>query len=743
MKIRFCFRKTLAGFLAGLLAFSAYMPVNAAEDNSEIEETAVQAAEALSEGAEVKYSTDGGATWKEDSLINAIYQCYMSPKSEIRLLRDIVLDDSNWTEGLMLVYGRELTINGEGHTIKRGNSTIRKIGTVSEDGSVLTLTNITIDGGAVWSGDNPAARTNSGISFSNGNAHLFAVDDNATLILDSGCVLQNNDLGNGFYGGAVALGANEGGKLVMKPGAVIRNNTANVGGGVCIFNNGVFEMEGGTILGNYAVQGGGGVIVMDGVFTMNSGEISGNAAGNNGGGVTVQGNRASSAFTMAGGIISGNQAIAGGGVSLAGAGDSFLMSGGSITGNKTTSAGTNGGGILVNAGILKVSGIPVVNQNLDGNNAASNVCLRDSAVVTVSGALGAGAKIGLTKGLGDVTSGWTGQMGDSAKPEDYFFSDNSNYTVGKNSTTGEAELQEGADTGNVEKEVENGGGAPTVSLPMDTDTLANAALSEDDKQQVAAGNNIKIRLVVKDIGGTVPEGDKNLVEASLGDKYTVGQYLDVELIKELNGNRTNITQTQGLIQIIITIPDGMKGNNRTYAIMRVHNGVVDILADKDANPDTITIETDRFSTYTLVYEESKGNESGGNEGGGNNGGGTNDSGSSGGNEVSGDNEAAGSNTDNGSHAAADIPKDGEPKTGDGFRTEIFATTAMIAGLSYLMLLFADKGRMTEERKKELVSGLIQWGRKGGRLRKILALAIIALLLIYYHSIGRQVSVELA
>ena len=68
---------------------------------------------------------------------------------------------------------------------------------------------------------------------------------------------------------------------------------------------------------------------------------------------------------------------------------------------------------------------------------------------------------------------------------------------------------------------------------------------------------------------------------------------------------------------------------------------------------------------------------------------------------------------------------------------------MIAGLSYLMLLFADKGRMTEKRKNELVSGLIQWGRKGGRPRKILALAMIVLLLVYYHSIGRQAPVELA
>ena len=49
--------------------------------------------------------------------------------------------------------------------------------------------------------------------------------------------------------------------------------------------------------------------------------------------------------------------------------------------------------------------------------------------------------------------------------------------------------------------------------------------------------------------------------------------------------------------------------------------------------------------------------------------------------------------------------------------------------------------MTEETKSELVSRLIGWAKKGGRLRRWLALTAIFLLLIYYHSIGKQVNVE--
>ena len=38
-----------------------------------------------------------------------------------------------------------------------------------------------------------------------------------------------------------------------------------------------------------------------------------------------------------------------------------------------------------------------------------------------------------------------------------------------------------------------------------------------------------------------------------------------------------------------------------YSIIRCHDGVCTLLEDLDTNPDTITIKTDRFSTYAVVY----------------------------------------------------------------------------------------------------------------------------------------------
>lgn len=78
----------------------------------------------------------------------------------------------------------------------------------------------------------------------------------------------------------------------------------------------------------------------------------------------------------------------------------------------------------------------------------------------------------------------------------------------------------------------------------------------------------------------------------------------------------------------------------------------------------------------------------------------------------------------------------EPKTGEAPHIEIYATIAMISGMLYLYLGGVEGG-MTETEKKELVSRLIEWAKKGGSFRRGAALMIIFFVLFYYHSIGKR------
>lgn len=83
----------------------------------------------------------------------------------------------------------------------------------------------------------------------------------------------------------------------------------------------------------------------------------------------------------------------------------------------------------------------------------------------------------------------------------------------------------------------------------------------------------------------------------------------------------------------------------------------------------------------------------------------------------------------------------EPKTGDSTQIKIYATAAMIAGFSYLLLYFEGEHGITESQKEEIVYHLVSWAKKGGAIRRMLGLAAIFFFLAYYHSIGKSVTVE--
>lgn len=362
-------------------------------------------------------------------------------------------------------------------------------------------------------------------------------------------------------------------------------------------------------------------------------------------------------------------------------------------------------------------------------------------------------------------------------------------------------LKPGENVGKFDKDVQTDGKAPDTQISTPADQLADLLLTSEEKKQLADGTDIRIVLEVKDATDSVSVSDKVLVEAELADDNTakgfaLGQYLDISLFKIIGENRSAISETNGKIAVTINIPDRLKNTDskktRTFAVIRVHDGSAEFLADTDDSADTITIETDRFSTYAIVYQDaSNGGGGGGNTGGGNAGGtsgtgnsngntsgtiggntsggstdGTSGAGNTGGGNTggtsgtSGAGNSSGKNTsenkrdnDNGSKAdqhnnsekkdmGSDTSKDDEPKTGDVTPLEMYATLAMIAGLSYLLLYFTDKEKgMTEEKKKELVGKLVRWAKGGGRFKKCLAMAAIVVLLVYYHSIGRKARVK--
>ena len=149
-----------------------------------------------------------------------------------------------------------------------------------------------------------------------------------------------------------------------------------------------------------------------------------------------------------------------------------------------------------------------------------------------------------------------------------------------------------------------------VEMPEVSEALQNGMLTEEEKKRVEQGEELEIYLEVSDISTNVPETEKQKVEELLGDS-TVGIYLDINLFKKVGDDRASKVSEPGQkVSICITVPQellNMDANvSREYRIIRVHNGIAEILEgifDKAAS--TFIFETDGFSTYALTYQDSQ------------------------------------------------------------------------------------------------------------------------------------------
>ena len=185
--------------------------------------------------------------------------------------------------------------------------------------------------------------------------------------------------------------------------------------------------------------------------------------------------------------------------------------------------------------------------------------------------------------------------------------------------TGGTNPPSGNENGNITTEVQPGENVPATEVKTPKDELIDAVLTDEEKEQINNGVDIKIILKVEDGTDTVPAEDKANVEKKIGElpNYKLGQYLDVELLKIIGGVQEKITNTKSDITVTFDLPEALRKTGRTYSVIRVHDGITEVLPDLDNDVNTVTIETDKFSTYALAYSEKNGNTppSGGNSGG--------------------------------------------------------------------------------------------------------------------------------
>lgn len=164
----------------------------------------------------------------------------------------------------------------------------------------------------------------------------------------------------------------------------------------------------------------------------------------------------------------------------------------------------------------------------------------------------------------------------------------------------------------IEAEVEGNAPATTVDTPMSE--LEDKVLTEADRNSIAFGDKVVLSVKVSDLTDTITDDDKKAIEgvlAATGKQMVVGQYIDISVIKKIGENEQRVTDTKGgKIKLSITIPDSMINTdakiNRTYMIARIHDGKVDLLSGSfDKDTKKFTFESDKFSTYAIVYVDAE------------------------------------------------------------------------------------------------------------------------------------------
>lgn len=263
---------------------------------------------------------------------------------EVKLLKDISPASS------IVAASKEITVNGQGHTISR-NSGNRANALFRITGGNVTMQNLTMDGGARWEGNVDDAlkrgKTNSGISATN----ALILVENASLNVAEDVILQNNDNKNAEYrvsGGAIQItGANS---RIQFAGTIKDNASAAWGGAVMQADNGQFVMEGGEVSGNQAVKNGA-AFCMDhaSTLTLNDGNIHNNVSSAEGGALWISKGKA----ILNGGKIRNNQSTSGNLVYIK---DTATVEIGAVQAENPDSGQRPG--VVVNGGAVTIIGQP-------------------------------------------------------------------------------------------------------------------------------------------------------------------------------------------------------------------------------------------------------------------------------------------------------------------------------------------------------------------------------------------------
>lgn len=165
-----------------------------------------------------------------------------------------------------------------------------------------------------------------------------------------------------------------------------------------------------------------------------------------------------------------------------------------------------------------------------------------------------------------------------------------------------------SEAGNIKNTTDTSSNAFGADISNDSAQLSEKLLTDEERQLVASGQDVRVFLNVKNISDTVSTDDRTMIE-QLAQGKVLSMYLDISLYKQIGENEPQkITGANGTVTISFKLEgDAINTDTnivRTYQVLRIHDGEPSVLpCVLDESNGIIKFETDRFSTYALIYTD--------------------------------------------------------------------------------------------------------------------------------------------
>ncbi|MBR1477069.1 MAG: fibronectin type III domain-containing protein [Lachnospiraceae bacterium] len=98
---------------------------------------------------------------------------------------------------------------------------------------------------------------------------------------------------------------------------------------------------------------------------------------------------------------------------------------------------------------------------------------------------------------------------------------------------------------------------------------------------------------------------KLIGSVAMENNLKVAAAFDVSLFRMTKNGvfKEKVTSLNAPIRIMFNVPDGIDVNKYDFGIIRIHDGKAQVMADLDSDVKTVTMESDKFSAYAIVYGE--------------------------------------------------------------------------------------------------------------------------------------------